>query len=83
MILQEDVEGAGAATGYAAAATAMLIFWIIFIIIWWGIGVLIAIWVYKDAEKRGEESPVIWLVIVLLAGPIGLLIYYFVVMKKE
>ncbi|MFX1260130.1 MAG: hypothetical protein ACFFAN_19955 [Promethearchaeota archaeon] len=78
MILQ-DTTGAGAAAAY----TAMLMFWLIFWIIWCVIGVLLAVWVYKDAEKRGEESPVMWLIIVLLLGLIGLLIYYLVVMRKK
>lgn len=39
------------------------------------IGLLIAIWVYKDAESRGM-SGVLWLLIVwFVAFPIGLIIY--------
>ncbi|MEM3042940.1 MAG: zinc ribbon domain-containing protein [Thermoplasmata archaeon] len=38
------------------------------------ISILIAIWVYKDAESRGM-SGVLWLIVVLLAGIIGLIIY--------
>ena len=62
--------------GYACAGTCMIIpiiIWIIFI--------LIAIWVYKDAEKRGK-SGALWLVIVILTGIIGLIIW-FVVRPKE
>ena len=36
--------------------------------------ILIAIWVYKDAEKRGS-SGVLWLLIVLLTQIIGLIIW--------
>lgn len=43
-------------------------------IIWLIIGILIAIWVYKDAEKRGT-SGALWLVIVILTGIIGLIIW--------
>lgn len=42
---------------------------------------LIAIWVYKDAEKRGK-SGALWLIIVLLTGIIGLIIWL-VVRPKE
>jgi uncharacterized membrane protein YoaK (UPF0700 family) len=36
--------------------------------------ILIAIWVYKDAESRGM-SGVLWLIIVIILGIIGLIIY--------
>ncbi|WP_287582362.1 hypothetical protein [Candidatus Borrarchaeum sp.] len=51
--------------------------WIIFlgpIIIWIVIAIVVAVWVYKDAESRGE-SGVLWLIIVLIAGIIGLIIW--------
>jgi hypothetical protein len=35
---------------------------------------LIAIWVYRDAEKRGS-SGVLWLLLVLITGIIGLIIW--------
>jgi hypothetical protein len=38
------------------------------------IGILLAIWVYRDAEKRGGSS-VLWLLIVLITGIIGLIIW--------
>ena len=38
------------------------------------ISLLIAIWVYRDAESRGM-SGVLWLLVVLVAGIIGLIIY--------
>jgi hypothetical protein len=42
--------------------------------IWFIIGILICIWVYKDAESRGM-SGVLWLILVLFLGIIGLIIY--------
>ena len=38
------------------------------------IGIVLAIWVYKDAEKRGS-SGALWLIIVLITGIIGLIIW--------
>ena len=35
---------------------------------------LIAIWVYKDAKKR-DMNAAVWLLIVLVTGPIGCIIY--------
>ena len=38
------------------------------------IGILLGIWVYKDAEKRGK-SGIMWLLIVWVLGIIGLIIW--------
>lgn len=45
------------------------------------IGIAIGIWVYEDAEARGEEG-VVWLLIVLIANIFGLIIWL-VVRPKE
>jgi len=42
--------------------------------VWFIMAILIAVWVYRDAEKRGE-SGVLWLIIVLITGIIGLIIW--------
>lgn len=49
-------------------------------IVWLIIGILLCIWVYRDAESRGMNG-VLWLIIVLIAGLIGLIIY--LVVRKE
>ena len=49
----------------------------IFFIIWFIVFIVIALWVYKDAEKRGS-SGALWLIIVLLAGIIGIIIWLIV-----
>jgi uncharacterized BrkB/YihY/UPF0761 family membrane protein len=38
------------------------------------IGIVLAIWVYKDAEKRGSCGA-LWLIIVLITGIIGLIVW--------
>ena len=43
-------------------------------VIWFIIAIALAIWVYKDAEKRGS-SGALWLIIFLLTGFIGLIIW--------
>ena len=48
---------------------AVLIVWIIFI--------AIAIWIYKDAEKRGK-SGALWLILVIITGIIGIIIWFIV-----
>lgn len=45
--------------------------------IWVILFIVIAIWVYRDAESRGM-SGALWLIIVILAGLIGLIIYLIV-----
>jgi len=59
---------AGAFMG--VAMVACLAFTLVWFIIW----ILVAIWVYKDAQKRGKNG-VLWLIIVILLGIIGLIIY--------
>ena len=49
------------------------------------IAILIAVWVYKDAKKRYPEdssAPILWLLVVLLTGLIGLIIYLIVRPKR-
>lgn len=44
------------------------------------IDILLCIWVYKDANKRGMNG-VLWLIVVLVAGIIGLIIY--LIIRRE
>jgi riboflavin transporter FmnP len=46
-------------------------------LVWFIVAILLCIWVYRDAESRGM-SGVLWLIIVLIAGIIGLIIYLIV-----
>jgi len=43
-------------------------------LIWFIIAILICIWVYKDAKSRGMSGG-LWLIITILLGIIGLIIY--------
>ena len=79
----EGSDAAGQAEAAQAAAIGMMIFMIIFWIIWIVIAILMALWVYKDAKEREDVDETIWLIIVLLTGIIGFLIYYFVIRKKK
>jgi TctA family transporter len=49
-------------------------------LVWFIIGILLCIWVYKDAERRGMNA-VLWLIVVLISGIIGFIIY--LVVRKE
>lgn len=62
----------GGLAGGLLAGTMCLIPVIFFII-----AIFIAVWVYKDAEKRGK-SGALWLIIVLITGIIGLIVWLLV-----
>lgn len=49
---------------------------------WVIIGIAIAVWVYRDAEARGEDGA-IWLLIVLFTSIIGLIIWLIVRPKER
>ncbi len=51
--------------------------WLFFIIIW----IALAVCVYKDAERRGDDNAAIWLIVNILVPIIGLIIY--LVVRKE
>jgi geranylgeranylglycerol-phosphate geranylgeranyltransferase len=51
-------------------------------IIWFIITILLCVWVYQDAKARGE-SGVLWLIVILIAGIIGLIIWLIVRPKKK
>jgi len=52
----------------------LLLLPIILAIVWFVIAILVAIWVYKDAKKR-DMNAAVWLLIVLVTGCIGCIIY--------
>jgi hypothetical protein len=55
------------------------ILWLIFsiLIISFIVWLAIAIWVYKDAKKRGENG-LLWLIIVLIGGLLGIVIWFLI-----
>ena len=59
--------------------TPIMIGVIIALIIFWAIAIVLAVWVYKDAKKR-DMNAAVWLLIVLLSGCIGCIIY---LIKRE
>ena len=52
----------------------LLLLPIILTIVFFVVGLLLAIWVYKDAKKR-DMNAAVWLLIVLVTGCIGCIIY--------
>jgi uncharacterized membrane protein YhaH (DUF805 family) len=50
---------------------------VLFIIAIFVINIMILVWVAKDAKARGMGSPIGWLILVVLTGLIGLIVYIF------
>lgn len=84
-------EAAVAAGGTAALGLAGI--WICFVVVLWLAGIfLFVVWIIMlvDCAKRdnsefpnaGESTKTMWLLIVILAGGVGSIIYYFLVKKK-
>jgi TctA family transporter len=63
--------------GYAFLAFLVFGGIILFIIGLIAVWILLAVWVYRDARKRGMEAT-LWLLVVLLTGIIGLIAYLIV-----
>jgi uncharacterized membrane protein YhaH (DUF805 family) len=63
--------------GYAFLAFLVFGFFILFILGLIAVWILLAVWVYRDARKRGMEAT-LWLLLVLLTGFIGLIVYLIV-----
>jgi len=70
LAISTAVSAAGEELAFWGMAGLACIVPIIIFIIW----IVIAIWVYKDAEKRGS-SGALWLIIVIITGIIGLIIW--------
>lgn len=67
---QSDNPATGAC---AACGGSILILLIAFVVI----NIAILVWVVKDAKARGMGSPIGWLVLTLLFGPLALIVYFF------
>lgn len=49
-------------------------------IVWFVVSILLCVWVYRDAESRGMGG-VLWLIVVIITGIFGLIIY--LIVRKE
>ncbi|MFX0058414.1 MAG: hypothetical protein ACFE85_17775 [Candidatus Hodarchaeota archaeon] len=60
--------------GLGGLLAGMWLIILIPVIIYYVVGILLCVWVYKDAKKR-DMNAAVWLIIVLLTGCIGCIIY--------
>jgi hypothetical protein len=52
----------------------LMIIYLVVVVVFCLLGLALAIWVYKDAKKR-DMNAAVWLLIVLVTGFIGCIIY--------
>ena len=73
MALQRDSDAGGAAAcgclGFAG------VFLIVFAICWIALVIYLWVWVARDAKARGLDNAVLWMVLVIFTGLLGLIIY--------
>ena len=68
-------EAAGcAACGACGAGIGVILFIFLAIL---AINIAILVWVARDAKARRMDSSVLWMILVMVTGPIGLVIYLY------
>ncbi|MFN2475662.1 MAG: hypothetical protein ABR526_04890 [Chthoniobacterales bacterium] len=71
----DDAASPADAAGGAAAGLAALGCGLVPCIIWFAIIIGLAMYVYKDAKKRGMDNAVLLTIVTVVTGPLGLIIY--------
>jgi len=69
-----DVQRGSDAAG-AASACGCLGFFGFFIIAIIALNIALLVWVARDAKSRGMDSSILWMILVMVTGLIGLIIY--------
>src|ERR1035437_359440 len=69
-----DANQAAAGAAGCAACGGGFLFVIVTVI---ALNIALLVWVSRDAKSRGMDSPVIWMILVMVTGLIGLVIYIF------
>ena len=78
-VLLAQYDGSGDAAGCAAcgacgAGIGVILFVFVAIL---AINIALLVWVARDAKARGMDSSVLWMILVMVTGPIGLIIYLY------
>jgi hypothetical protein len=74
--LTEEEAAAAAAAGAASCAGCGLV-GILVPIVLLALNIALLVWVARDSKSRAMDSAVLWMILVMFTGPIGLLIYLF------
>lgn len=72
--LQRD--DAGAAAG-CAGCVGMVGFLLVLVVGIIALHIAILVWVAKDSKARGMDNSVLWMILVMITGVLGLIIYLF------
>src|SRR5262245_65188728 len=75
LLAQQSAEDAAANAAAAGGCLACGGFFFIFFLAIIALNIALLVWVYRDANNRGMDNAVIWLIVVLLIGPLGAVIY--------
>lgn len=69
-----------AACGACGAGIGVIIFIFLAIL---ALNIALLVWVARDAKARGLDSSVLWMILVMVTGPIGFVIYIYSRPKGE
>jgi len=72
-----DEEAAAAAAAASASCAGCGLVMIVVPILVLALNIALLVWVARDSKSRGMDSAVLWMILVMFTGPIGLLIYLF------
>ena len=75
-----DAAGGCAACGACGAGIGVILFVLLAIL---AINIALLVWVARDAKARGLDNSVLWMILVMVTGPIGLIIYIYSRPKGE
>ena len=70
LVAMAQDDGGGMFGALFASATSLIC-----CVAWFVVNIAILIWVYQDANKRGANG-ILWAIIILIAGLLGLLLYF-------
>jgi hypothetical protein len=70
---QQQQEAAAACATCGGCFVVGLVVIVVLIVL----NIALLIWVARDAKNRGMDSAVLWMLLVMATGPIGLIIYIF------
>jgi uncharacterized membrane protein YhaH (DUF805 family) len=78
ILLQRDSD---AAAGAACFGCAGFLFFVILGII--ALNIALLVWVARDAKNRGMDNSILWMILVMITGIVGLIIYLLVRPKGD
>jgi uncharacterized membrane protein YhaH (DUF805 family) len=75
-----DTAGGCAACGACGMGIGVIVFLFLAIL---ALNIALLVWVARDAKARGLDNSVLWMILVMVTGPIGFVIYLFSRPKGE